>query len=103
MEVVSNSSVTLNADHLIIYQYLYSRSIVHYTLTSLPIYLERGYPWKLMARYACDPQLIGVTPSQNFVSAVKYVDMCDNCVANALTDNFGERGCTADTREGGWW
>jgi hypothetical protein len=98
IELVSLRSVHLYADHLIIYHSLYSGSLVHYTLTCLPLFFERGYPWKLMARYACGPQLIAVSTSQNFVS---YVDMCDNCVAYALTENLGERGCTADAREGG--
>jgi hypothetical protein len=42
IEVVSRSSVTLYAYHLIIYHSFYPRSLVDYTITRLPIYLERG-------------------------------------------------------------
>ena len=104
-EVVTRRCVSLYADHLIIYQALYSCSLVHYTFTGLPIYIEQGYPWKFLGCFSsiCEPHLIAVTTSQYLIKILKYVDMCDFCDASALPKNFGERSCTANARESGWW
>jgi hypothetical protein len=104
-EVVQKIRVSLYADHLIIYQALYSCSLVHYTITSLSIYIEQGYPWKFLVCYSskCEPHFIAVTTSQYLIKILKYVDMCDFCDASALPNNFGERGCTANALESAWW
>jgi hypothetical protein len=91
-ELVSGSQLTLNANHLIVIQPIYPPSLFDNRFTRCPIYLERGNPWVLIClNSSCNT----VSASQYQVRILKYVDMCDNCVASALSYNFWEWGCTA--------